>query len=96
MPALRNVEMLTELGFVEDTSRFMVMHLPHPENPKITLVASERTDARLDLFTQFGSSPLNWNNEPLNICLGIPDHDETLAKALASTVVEHFLNLKVK
>lgn len=95
MPALRNAEMLSEIGFIVDTSRFMVMHYPHPSNPKVTLVASERTGERLDLFTQFGSSPLNTPGDPLNICIGIPDHDKSFVEAIALTVVEQFLSQKV-
>lgn len=90
----RNTEMLSKLGFSE-TENPGVMTLTHPDKPKVQLVASQRLVERMDLFTQFGSSPLNTPGDPLNICIGIPDHDKVFAEAVAKTVVAHFLSLNV-
>lgn len=91
--AKRHEELLTGLGFVDDADRFGVKLLRHPANPKVKLVATSRSEGRLDLFTEFGSSPLNMPGDPLNVCLGIPDHDKTFTESLAKTVVTHFLSL---
>lgn len=93
--AKRNDELLAGLGFAADTERWGVHSIAHPSNSKVQLVASSRVEGRLDLFTQFGSSPLNTPGDPLNICIGINDHDKALVEAVAKTVVAQFLALSV-
>lgn len=90
----RNDEMLNRLGFPE-VDEFGLAAIAHPGNDKVTLVSSQRVPDRLDLFTQFGSGPLNTPGDPLNICIGIPDHDKALAEAITKTVIDHFLSLSV-
>lgn len=92
--AQRHADLLSTVGFSDDKDRFGVKLLPHPKNPKVKLVASLRVEGRLDLFTEFGSSPLNMPGDPLNVCIGIPDHDKSFVEAITKTTVAHFLSLE--
>lgn len=92
----RHEAMLTRLGFVPMDEYVGVMVMEHPNKPKVRLVASARVEGRLDLFTQFGSSPLNTPGDPLNICIGVNDHDEVFAEHMTETVVSHFISLNVR
>lgn len=91
----RNESMLARLGFAQMEDRGGVMVIAHPENPKVKLIASSLVEGRLDLFTQFGSSPLNTPGDPLNICMGINDHDPVLVETMVATATEYFTNLEV-
>lgn len=91
----RHEHMLTAQDFKPVDDRVGVMFIEHPENPKVRLVASSRVEGRLDLFTQFGSSPLNTPGDPLNICMGINDHDPILIGHMVATVAAYFRNLEV-
>lgn len=92
----KNSSFLKSIGFADDASRHGVLVLAHPSIPKVKLVAFE--DSRneyMDLFTEFGSSPLNTPGDRLNICIRIQNHDDFFATVMANTVVQHFLSLKV-
>lgn len=91
----RHERMLTAQGFQPMEDYVGVMFMEHPVKPKVRLVASARVEGRIDFFTQFGSSPLNTPGDPLNICLGINDHDDIFVGVMTASVVAHFLNLKV-
>lgn len=92
--AKRHDSILDRLGFVPG-DRIGVKVIRHPDNEKVQLLAVSATEGHLDLFTQFGSSPLNTIGDPLNICIRIPDHDEAFVEAVVPNVVAHFLSLSV-
>lgn len=92
-PSTRHESILAAHGFQPMEDYLGVMVLDHPRIPKVKLVASTRVGGRIDLFTQFGSSPLNTPGDPMNICLGVNDHDEVFVGLIIVSVVAHFLNL---
>lgn len=92
---MKNESFLKSIGFIPDETRSGVLVYPHPRIPKVKLVAfGESRNDYFDLFTEFGSSPLNTPGDPMNICIRIQDHDYRFATVMANNVVQHFLSLK--
>lgn len=96
----KNDSLLKKLGFKEAHGRPGLWFLAHPADRAVTLVAAQGVPGRLDLFTEqyvsdTVSHPLNTPNDPKNICIGIPDHDEAFVETVAKSVVMHFRMLEV-
>jgi hypothetical protein len=90
----KNDTLLKELGFVADDDRLGIRVLNHPTIAKVRLVSyDDGRNPHVDMFTEFGSSPLNVPGDPLNICIRVQNHNDAFAESVIRTVVESFLSL---
>ena len=90
----KNDDLLARLGFVADVDREGLRVLNHPTLAKVKLVSyDDGHNPYVDMFTQFGSSPLNAVGDPLNICIRVQNHNDVFAEAVIRTVVENFRSL---